>query len=158
MWLPRQTRSPIANAQAKLIVGGADDPMEREADRIADQVVYPPALAAAVPEKFSVARSGLKATGPANATPFDGRDLTVETPALVNEALARPGHPLDGESHKIFESSFGHDFSAVRVHADSAASASARVLNASAYTVGDDIVFGEEFRPAIADGTASPRA
>jgi len=36
----------------------------------------------------------------------------------------------------------GHDFSRVRVHSDSAAEQSARQLNAEAYTVGNNIVFG----------------
>lgn len=40
------------------------------------------------------------------------------------------------------ESRFGHDFGSVRVHTDSRASASARAVGASAYTVGRDVVFG----------------
>jgi hypothetical protein len=128
----------VPNAlQAKLVVGGTDDPLEHEADRMADQVVHSPGRAAAVPAKFGTASSLPAATGHA------GLDSNSQTPALVNEALGRPGHPLDGESHKVLGPSFGRDFSAVRVHADSAASASARALRASAYTVGDDIVFGE---------------
>jgi hypothetical protein len=39
------------------------------------------------------------------------------------------------------ESRFGQDFSNVRVHTDSAASESAKSVNAQAYTVGSDIVF-----------------
>ncbi len=41
------------------------------------------------------------------------------------------------------EPRFGHDFSRVRVHSDAAAAESARDVNARAYTVGRDIVFGE---------------
>jgi hypothetical protein len=40
------------------------------------------------------------------------------------------------------ESRFGHDFASVRVHDDSLAGESARAVNAKAYTVGQDIVFG----------------
>jgi hypothetical protein len=40
------------------------------------------------------------------------------------------------------EPKFGHDFSAVRVHTDSRAAESARAMNALAYTVGRDVVFG----------------
>jgi hypothetical protein len=40
------------------------------------------------------------------------------------------------------ESRFGHDFSQVRVHADSRAVQLAQALNARAFTVGCDIVFG----------------
>jgi hypothetical protein len=40
------------------------------------------------------------------------------------------------------EPRFGHDFSRVRVHADARAADSARAVNALAYTVGRDVVFG----------------
>jgi hypothetical protein len=40
----------------------------------------------------------------------------------------------------FFEPRFGHDFSQVRIHADSRAAASAAGVNALAYTVGRDIV------------------
>jgi peptidoglycan/xylan/chitin deacetylase (PgdA/CDA1 family) len=42
----------------------------------------------------------------------------------------------------VIEQRFGRSFSGVRVHTDAAASTSADALNASAYTVGRDIVFG----------------
>jgi hypothetical protein len=40
------------------------------------------------------------------------------------------------------ENSFGHDFSRVRVHTDARAAESARAVNALAYTVGRNVVFG----------------
>ena len=43
-----------------------------------------------------------------------------------------------------FEQHFGHDFSRVRVHAGPAAAQSARDVEARAYTVGRDIVFGAD--------------
>jgi hypothetical protein len=46
------------------------------------------------------------------------------------------------------EHRFGHDFGHVRVHADARAADSAQAVNALAYTVGDDIVFGQgRYRP-----------
>lgn len=51
------------------------------------------------------------------------------------------------------ESRFGRDFSHVRVHADDHAAASAEAINARAYTVGNDIVFGRgEYRPSDTAG------
>lgn len=48
---------------------------------------------------------------------------------------------------------FGHDFSKVRIHADSQAAASADSLIAAAYTVGNDIVFARgEYSPDSAGG------
>jgi hypothetical protein len=42
------------------------------------------------------------------------------------------------------EPRFGHDFSKVRVHTDALAAESAQAVNALAYTVGRDVVFGEQ--------------
>lgn len=58
--------------------------------------------------------------------------------AVVNS----PGRPLDGPTRAFMERRFGHDFSRVRVHADGRATESASRLDARAYTVGRDVVFG----------------
>jgi outer membrane protein OmpA-like peptidoglycan-associated protein len=63
-------------------------------------------------------------------------------PAIVKEVLRSPGQPLDTQTRAFFEPRFGHDFSKVRLHADARAAESARAVNAIAYTVGSDIVFG----------------
>jgi hypothetical protein len=63
-------------------------------------------------------------------------------PSIVHEVLRSPGQPLDAAARAFFEPRFGHDFSQVRVHADGRAAESARAVNAFAYTVGRDVVFG----------------
>ena len=64
-----------------------------------------------------------------------------------------PGCPLDGATRAFMEPRFGHDFSEVRVHADAAAAESAREINALAYTVGRDIVFGDgQYAPQTLPG------
>src|SRR5260370_823142 len=51
------------------------------------------------------------------------------------------------------EPCFGHDFSQVRVHTDRQAAQSAQAVNALAYTVGRDVVFGEgEYKPETSEG------
>jgi Domain of unknown function (DUF4157) len=62
----------------------------------------------------------------------------------VSEALRSPGRPLDTESRAFFEPRFGHDFSKVRIHTDAQAVESARSVNALAYIVGRNIVFGKK--------------
>jgi hypothetical protein len=52
------------------------------------------------------------------------------------------GRPLDSKSRTQMERRFEHDFSQVRVHSDTQASAAARSLNAQAFTVGNDVVLG----------------
>ena len=76
------------------------------------------------------------------------------TPALVQSVLERSGQPLAGRLRAQMESRFGQSFAPVRVHTDVAAAASAEALDAHAYSVGNDIVFGPgEFAPATASGT-----
>jgi Domain of unknown function (DUF4157) len=65
-----------------------------------------------------------------------------EVPPIVHEVLQSSGQPLDKQTRDFFEPRFGHDFSGVRVHTDSRADESARAINALAYTVGRDVVFG----------------
>lgn len=60
----------------------------------------------------------------------------------VHDVLRSPGQPLDSTTRAFMEPRFGHDFSKVRVHADAKAADSARAVNALAYTVGPNVVFG----------------
>lgn len=54
------------------------------------------------------------------------------------------GLPLDTASRRYFEPRFGTDLSHVRIHTDSTAERSAHSVNARAYTVGSNIVFGAD--------------
>lgn len=60
----------------------------------------------------------------------------------VDDVLAAPGHPLDGHTRDFMQARLAHDFSRVRVHADSGAASSARSVNALAYAVRQHVVFG----------------
>lgn len=76
------------------------------------------------------------------------RDRIATVPLIVHEVLRSPGRPLDSATRTFVESRFGHDFSRVRVHTGARAAESARTVNAQAYTVGRDIVFGAgEYAP-----------
>lgn len=59
------------------------------------------------------------------------------------------GRPLDLAARTFMESRFGAEFSHVRIHEGARATSAARALNALAYTVGSDIVFGQgRYAPA----------
>jgi len=60
---------------------------------------------------------------------------------LVTDVLHSSGQPLNKVTRDFMEPRFGHDFSQVRVHYDGQAAASAKAVNALAYTVGNDVVF-----------------
>ncbi|MFO0699078.1 MAG: DUF4157 domain-containing protein [Nitrospira sp.] len=76
-------------------------------------------------------------------------------PLIVHDVLRSPGQPLDSATRASFEPRFGHDFSHVRVHTDAKAAESANAVNALAYTVGRDVVFG---RGQYSSGTSQGRA
>ena len=63
-------------------------------------------------------------------------------PSVVHDTLRSSGQPLDAATRSFFEPRFGYDFSRVRLHTDSRAAESAQAVNALAYTVGNDVVFG----------------
>ena len=124
--------------QAKLTVNQPSDPYEQEADRVAEQVMRmpdnPADPAEATPDAKPLVQrrvTGVSQTGTATAPP------------IVHEVLASSGRPLDTATRAFFEPRFGHDFGNVRVHTDEKAAASARSVDAEAYTVGNNIVFGE---------------
>ncbi len=83
----------------------------------------------------------------------NGSSEMNNVPPIVYETLASPGHSLPAETRSFFEPRFGHDFSNVRVHTDTKAAESARAVNAHAYTVGNNIVFGSGmYAPATGRG------
>lgn len=74
-------------------------------------------------------------------------------PSIVNDVAGSSGQPLDAATRAFMEPRFGHDFSNVRVHADGRAAAAARAVNAQAYTIGRDIVFGGgRYQPSTSEG------
>lgn len=87
------------------------------------------------------------------AQPLTLNHQHFEVPAIVHEVLRSPGQPLDDQTRAFMEPRFIHDFSRVRIHADAQAAESARTVNALAYTVGRDVVFGEgQFVPQSHEG------
>jgi peptidoglycan hydrolase-like protein with peptidoglycan-binding domain len=74
-------------------------------------------------------------------------------PPIVHDVLSSSGQPLDAGTRAFMEPRFGHDFSQVRVHTDARAAESAHAVNALAYTVGRDVVFGEgRYEPGSSEG------
>ena len=156
---PLATTARPGAMQAKLIVGQANDPLENEADRVANQVMRMPDPALSIaPTPVQLSRKCAACEEedkkklrmkPAVASQTDG----VEAPLIVHDVLSSPGQPLDTATRAFFEPRFGYDFSNVRIHTDSTANTSARSLNALAYTAGSDVVFaGSRYSPDTVDG------
>ena len=119
--LPDQTRLPMSLP---------DDPSEREADHVAEQVMRMPKPQASAPPVMAE---------------------RADRSALLHDL--GPGTPLDPTTRAYFEPRFRQDFSNVRVHADNRAGEAASMANALAYTVGHEIVFGAgRYKPETEKG------
>jgi hypothetical protein len=137
----------------KLSVGDDSHPLEREADRVADQIMrMPDHLAPVAPVALQLGRSW--ATDPKGTPqPKAATAHLGQAPAVVHSVLGAPGQPLDPVARAFFEPRFGHAFSDVRVHADAAAARSAATIDARAYTVGPRIAFAAgQYAPGTATG------
>lgn len=136
-----------SKVQPKLEVGAANDAFEREADRVADQVMrMPDSPAGELPEEEEEKLVSPKAdTG--GVTPLSG-ELADRIQALVGG-----GSPLGEGERAFFEPRFGADFSQVRVHTGPEAEEAASALNAQAFTLGHDIAFGPgRYAPGTEEG------
>jgi hypothetical protein len=128
--------------QRKLAVGATNDPLEYEADRIANQVLAAPSHLPFTGAPLSIRRLSSQPAGQAGTAP-----------ASVDRALAGPSSRLSPTLQTEMGQRFGHDFSAVRAHTGPAAEQSANDVNALAYTVGNSIVFGKgQYAPSRSEG------
>jgi hypothetical protein len=76
-------------------------------------------------------------------------------PRIVHDTLRSPGQALDTSTRSFFEERFRQDFGRVRVHTDAQAAASARAVNALAYAVGSNVVFGAgQYAPQTGAGSS----
>jgi hypothetical protein len=128
-----------------LSVSAPEDTSEQEAHRVGDQVL-------ALHESQGLGDRPRPARSQAPRAAADLDAAAKDTP-VVADALRSSGRPLDERTRRYCESRFGHDFSSVRVYADSTAAKSARSMNALAYTVGENVVFGAgQYAPETMQG------
>jgi len=122
--------------QAKLRIDQPGDIYEQEADRMAERVMHMPE-----PQVQRQAEEEeeepLQTKRDMNTTPEVATNLTSQI-----QAIQYGGQPLSKSERAYFEPRFGSDFSRVRVHTDMQAAESTRAVNAKAYTLGQDVVFG----------------
>ncbi len=156
--------------QRELRISTPGDALEREADRVAEAVVDGgSASVTRAHGPTGVQRSCACSGSSADEERCDScREKEEEllrrsadheagaqgfAPAIVHEVLRSSGQPLDPATRAFFEPRFAREFSDVRVHTGPQADESARAVNALAYTVGRDVVFGSgQFAPGTAAG------
>jgi hypothetical protein len=161
-----QSRSPAI--QAKLTVSQPGDVHEREADRVASEVMRMPD--SGVRESSAVSSSAnsvvqrmctkcddeleKKTIAPVQRKEQTG-DVPPVTPSVAAniQSLRGGGRALPASTRAFFEPRFEADFSAVRVHTDERANATAKSIGAKAFTHGRDIAFASgQYSPASSEG------
>jgi len=155
--LLRRLSRAKSQVQCKLTIGAANDPLEAEADRVADQVMRmpdPDLTSSNAPQMLRCKCADCEDEDDKLHKKSDGGTAAGgEAPPIVHEVLSTPGQPLDAGTSGFFEPHFGKDLSHVRVHSDAKAADSATAVNALAYTVGSDVVFGAgQYAPHSAPG------
>jgi len=156
-------------AQAQLTVSEPGDPLEEEADRVADDVLRTDD-SSGVPvlrlcEDCEEEDQLQRQAAPKKEEEEDEKKLRVQpkakgAPPAVSPQITQGisaaragGVPLPSSERSFFEPRFGRDLADVRVHSDAAAARSARSVNAHAYTVGSDVVFAPgQYAPRTAQG------
>ena len=128
--------------QAKLTVGHANDPLEHEADRVADAALG--ALRgggpAAEADDLGGGPAPVRRQGPSGADPLGGLPVDGEVEAGIQSARGG-GRPVSRDVADAVGQASGADLSGVRVHTDSHADGLSRSLQARAFTTGSDIFF-----------------
>lgn len=150
--------SLLRAVQRKATVSTPGDPLELEADQVADQVMRsaapgttgasPPAIQRMCTECEEEGKGVQKKAEPSPSASEAEPDADV-----VLRAADSPGVPMSDSARGFFEPRFGQDFSQVRIHADARAAEMSVALKAQAFTYGRDIYFGEgKYRPSSPDG------
>lgn len=159
--------------QPKLAVGPAGDHYEREADRVAREVMQMPAPAVHHQKQGQAEAPLAPASLQRRITPIDGSTETVRTKSFVRQAAGGQGFetgpdveaqinqqrsggsPLPDAVRAFMEPRFGADFSGVRVHTNREADQLNHSLQARAFTTGQHIFFKRsDYHPGSNGGRA----
>ena len=145
--------------RAKLTISQPNDPDEQEADAVADRIMRMPDSATKTSCPTCAASSTPCLTCSLNAPQQISRKAIGPTNhehhTSAQQLMGRLGSglPLDSSTRAFFETRFGTDLSYTRIHTNSSAMESARALNARAYALGPNIVFGSgEYNPESHNG------
>ena len=138
--LPSQS-STVVQAQLETTTPG--DAYEQEADRMADMVM----------RKIDGVNQSAAMPSSHCPTPtiscFGGTSMPISSEMESQlQAMQGGGHAMPEGLRAQMEGSFGHNFSNVRLHTDSAAADMSSSINAKAFTHGNDIYFNQgQFQP-----------
>ncbi|EOR94494.1 hypothetical protein ADIARSV_2340 [Arcticibacter svalbardensis MN12-7] len=146
--------------QTKLTVGAPDDPLEREADAVSDQIMRMPEnsfiqrkCAHCQEEEEKAQRKPLSST--ITQIQAQGADTSKVSDGVSSEIASSRGggSSMDSQTNSFMSSRFGTDLSHVNIHTDDRSSQLSQSLNAKAFTVGKDIYFNHgQYQPNSSEG------
>jgi len=141
--------------QCKLSIGSVNDPLEHEADTIADKVMsmqgvqpFVTASAGNIQRKCADCEEKEKLQRKPLVSFIQRKESSVGTVAsdtVSNQINASKGSGfnMDDNTQSFMQSRFGADFSNVKIHTGGEAIQMNRELNAKAFTLGNEIYFNE---------------
>jgi hypothetical protein len=143
---------------ARVTLGAQHDVYEREADRVAASVMRMPEPGSETVQRVCSecehtkhehgGAPGIRRQAARSHSPEIGSDTEHEI-----DRMRGGGQPLAPSMRRFMEPRFGADFSGVRIHAGPDAMRTAHALNARAYTVGRDVMFGAgQYVPDTTEG------
>ena len=134
--------------RAKLAISSPDDPDEKEADRVAENIMRSSedhvSAGAPCPCMLSgreMCEECRQKQGVVQRRASRGGRFSA-VPANIDVIRNSSGQPLESSSRQFFEPAFGQGLGHIRIHTGTEAAASARSIDALAYTAGNHIVFG----------------
>jgi hypothetical protein len=167
--------------QRKLSVGAVDDPLEEEADNMADKVMRMPEQnfiqrkCAACEEEERAQRKPIESFIQKKCAHCEEEERAQRKPlasfiqkkqSLFNNTVVASdsvsnqiqstkgsGNVMPDATKSFMENRFGADFSNVKIHTGNYASQLSNQLNAQAFTVGKDIYFNDgKYQPQFSEG------
>ncbi|PZF73380.1 eCIS core domain-containing protein [Taibaiella soli] len=148
--------------QCKLVVGSADDPLEQEADHMADTVMRMPDLSANQSNTVQRKAGHSEDDEMAQRRPLGSFIQKKEAESRqtagnsVSDRISETkgsGGSMNESTRSFMEHRFGTDFSNVNIHTGGYAAQLSNDLNAQAFTIGNNIYFNEgRYSPESAEG------
>jgi hypothetical protein len=157
--------------QPKLSIGAVNDPLEHEADAMADKVMRMPEqnfvqrkcahceeeeraqrkpIESFIQKKCAHCEEEEKAQRKPLASFIQKKQSSINNSVVVSDSVSNQiqstkggGNVMPGTTKTFMESRFGADFSNVKIHTGSYATQLSKDLNAQAFTVGNNIYFNE---------------
>jgi len=151
--------------QLKLSVGAPDDPLEQEADAMADKVMRMPETSFVQRKPGCGGSCGDRDDEHVRLKPLAGQVMPFiqakgDGAGTVSDAVSGRikssmggGSPMQGDTKSFMESRFGTSFDSVKIHNNDESAQLNRSLNAKAFTVSDNIYFNSgNYQPETYSG------